>query len=288
MKTLREALADAKAGGYAIPHFNVTDLAQLRAVARVARELDTAVLVGTSEGERDYIGVERAVALVRSYRNEGVAIFINADHTHSVERIEEAARAGYDEVLFDGGALPYEDNVLLTKAAVAIARSVNPDILVEGELGYIGNGSSMLDSLPEGAALTSETMTGVEQATTFVRETGIDLLAPAVGNIHGMLKNAPNPHLDIARIKAIADAAGVPLVLHGGSGTPTEDLVAAVQNGIDVAHISTELRAAWRKGLEAGLAQMPGEVNPGKIMKVAEDAVYEAALGRAKLFLRRT
>lgn len=287
MKTLREALADAKAGGYAIPHFNVTDLAQLRAVARVAKELNTPVLVGTSEGERDYIGVARAVALVRSYRDEGVMLFLNADHTHSVERIEEAARAGYDEVLFDGGALPFEDNVLLTRAAVAIARAVNPDILVEGELGYIGNGSSILEKLPDGAALTAEAMTDPTQAVDFVRQTGVDLLAPAVGNVHGMLKDAPNPHLDVVRIEAIAEAAGVPLVLHGGSGTPTEDLVAAVQNGVDVAHISTELRVAWRKGLEAGLARLPGEVNPSKLMADAEEDVYQAALSRAKLFLRR-
>lgn len=287
MRTLREALADAKAGGYAIPHFNVTDLAQLRAVARVARELDTLVMVGTSEGERDYVGVDRAVALVRSYRAEGVALFLNADHTHSVERIEEAARAGYDEVLFDGGALPYEDNVLLTKAAVAIARAANPDIVVEGELGYIGSGSSMLDALPEGAALAPEALTSPEQAGAFVRETGVDMLAPAVGNIHGMLKDMPNPHLDVPRIKAIAEAAGVPLVLHGGSGTPDEDLVAAVQNGIDVAHISTELRVAWRKGVEAGLARLPGEVNPGKLLADAEEAVYQAARARALLFLRR-
>lgn len=287
MKTLREALADAKLGGYAIPHFNVTDLVQLRAVARVARELDTPVLVGTSEGERAFIGVARAVALIRSYRAEGVALFLNADHTTSVERIEEAARAGYDEVLFDGGALPYEENVLLTKAAVAVARAANPDVLIEGELGYIGVGSGILEKLPEGAALTSEAMTSPEQAADFVRQTGVDLLAPAVGNVHGMLKGGPNPHLDIARIRAIAESAGVPLVLHGGSGTPTEDLVAAVESGVDVAHISTELRVAWRKGIEQALARMPDEVNPAKLMADAEVAVYEAAMARAKIFLRR-
>lgn len=287
MRTLREALADAKAGGYAVPHFNVTDLAQLRAVACVARELDTAILVGTSQGERDFIGVDRAVALVRSYRAEGVALFLNADHTTSVERIEEAARAGYDEVLFDGGALPYEENVLLTKAAAAVARAANPDVVVEGELGYIGVGSGLLDKLPEGAALSADAMTDPRQAAEFVRETGVDLLAPAVGNVHGMLRDAPNPRLDVARIRAIAEAAGVPLVLHGGSGTPAEDLVAAVQAGVDVAHISTELRVAWRKGMEASLARLPGEVNVAKLMADPENAVYEAAMARAKLFLRR-
>lgn len=287
MRTLREALEDAQAGGYAIPHFNVTDLAQLHAIARVARDLQAPVLVGTSEGERAYVGVKRAVALVRSYRDEGVPLFINADHTHSVALIEEAARAGYDEVLFDGGKLPYEENVMRTKAAVAAARAANPDVLVEGELGYIGSGSSVMDALPEGAALTAEAMTSAEQAAAFVRATGIDLLAPAVGNVHGMLRSGPNPHLDIPRIRAIAEATGVPLVLHGGSGTPDEDLVAAVREGIDVGHISTELRVAWRKGVEAGLTAHPDEVNPGKVMQEAEDAVYAAARARARLFLRR-
>lgn len=288
MRTLRESFEDAKVGGYAIPHFNVSDLAQLRAIARVARDLDTTVLIGTSEGERDYIGVDRVVALVRSYRAEGVAIYVNADHTHDVGRIEEAALAGYDAVLFDGGALSWEDNVLMTTAAVAISRSINPEIVVEGELGYIGSGSSILERLPDGAALSEATMTTPAQAAEFVRLTGIDLLAPAVGNIHGMLKDSPNPHLDIVRVKAIADAAGVPLVLHGGSGTPTQDLIDAVQNGIDVAHISTELRVAWRKGVEKGLFQKPNEVNPVKLMTDAEEEVYQAALSRAKLFLRRT
>ncbi len=287
MKTLREALVEAKAGGYAVPHFNVTDLAQLRAVARVARDLDTPVLVGTSEGERDYIGVARAVALVRSYREEGVALYLNADHTHGVDRIEEAARSGYDAVLFDGGALPYEDNVLLTAAAVAIARAANPDIIVEGELGYIGSGSHLLDQLPEGAALGDEAMTSPEQAAAFVQATGVDLLAPAVGNIHGMLKNAPNPRLDVTRVRAIAEATGRPLVLHGGSGTQDEDLVAAVQAGIAIAHISTELRVAWRKGMEANLTRLPEEVNTSKLLQDAEEAVYQAALMRARLFLRR-
>lgn len=287
MKTLREALADARSGGYAIPHFNFTDLAQLRAIARVARELDTPVLVGTSEGERDYVGVDRAVALVRSYREEGVPLYLNADHTHSVDRIEEAARAGYDAVLFDGGALPYEDNLLLTTSAVVVARAANPDVVVEGELGYIGSGSSLLDKLPDGAALAAASMTDPEQALAFARETGIDLLAPAVGNIHGMLKSAPNPRLDIARVRAIAEATGKPLVLHGGSGTQDEDLAAAVQAGIAVAHISTELRVAWRRGMEAGLARLPDEVNTSKLLADPEQAVYEVALARARLFLRR-
>lgn len=288
MKTLREALKDAAAGGYAVPHFNVTDLAQLRAVARVSRDLETPILVGTSEGERDYIGVSRIVALIRSYREEGVALYLNADHTHSVERVEEAIRAGYDAAIFDGSSLPFEENVLMTKASVAIARSLNPEAVIEGEVGYIGSGSSLMDALPEGAALSAESMTSPEQAAEFVRETGVDLFAPAVGNIHGMLKNAPNPRLDIPRLQAIKAAAGIGLVLHGGSGIPDEDLVAAVQNGIDVAHISTELRVAWRKGMEAGFAAAPSEVNIAKLMKSPEEAVFEVAMARAMLFLRRT
>lgn len=287
MKTIREAIADARAGGYAIPHFNVTDLAQLRAVTRVAQELDTPILVGVSEGERDYIGVDRIVSLVRSYRAQGVPIFLNADHTHSVDRIEEAARAGFDAVLFDGGKLAWEDNLLMTKAAVAIARSVDSQIVVEGEMGYIGSGSSMLDALPEGADLTADAMTDPEKAATFARETGVDLLAPAVGNIHGMLKAGGNPHLDVPRIAAIELSAGVGLVLHGGSGTPDEDLRAAAKGSIAIAHISTELRRAWRQGMEAALKAQPDEVNISKLMRPVEDAVYEAALSRAKLFLGR-
>mgnify|MGYP000725314833 CR=1 FL=1 len=288
MKTLREVLKEAQEGKYAVPHFNVTDLAGFRAIAAACKETGIPMVIGTSEGERSYIGVERAVAIVRSYRAEGIPLFLNADHTSSVEKIEEAARAGYDAVLFDGGKLPWEENLLMTKAAVEITRAVNPEIVIEAELGYIGSGSSLRDELPEGAALTPEQMTKPEEAKKFVEETGIDMLAPAVGTIHGMLKKGYNPNLHIGVITEVhAAVPSTPLVLHGGSGTPEADLVAAVEAGIGMVHVSTELRKAWRKGLDETLAADPDLIKPKAAMAKSEEYMKEVAIMRAKMFTRQ-
>jgi fructose-bisphosphate aldolase class II len=116
-----------------------------------------------------------------------------------------------------------------------------------------------------------------------VKETGVDLLAPAVGNIHGMLKNAPNPRLDIPRIRAIREAAGIPLVLHGGSGISDEDFVSAIDAGVSVIHISTEIRVAWRRGIENAVHEVES-IAPYKLMENVVSAVQDVVQKRLKLF----
>src|SRR6266540_1719065 len=119
MRTMREVLEAARKRRVGIGHFNFTDLTSLRAVVSAARQMDVPVVVGVSEGEREFIGVRQAAALVRSFREEyGVSIFLNADHTHSLRNAEEAAHAGFDEILFDGSGLPFDKNVSETKRAV--------------------------------------------------------------------------------------------------------------------------------------------------------------------------
>ena len=195
--SLREAIKSAAAEGRALGHFNVSDSVALRAVAEAAGELQVPVLIGVSEGEREFLGVRQIAALVRSLREAGRPVFLNADHTHSLEKIREAVEAGFDAVLLDGGKLSLEENIAKTREVVEYVRSVSPETIVEGELGYIGSSSAMLAELPPDAALRPEELTSAEQAEEFVRATGVDLLSPAVGNIHGMLRNAPNPALDI-------------------------------------------------------------------------------------------
>lgn len=269
----------------AIGHFNISELAALKAIVATAKELNVPVMIGVSEGERDFIGVRQAASLIKSIREEfDLPIFLNADHTHSVERIEEAARAGFDEVLFDGSKLSFEENIEQTKKAVEAAKSINPDILVEGEIGYIGSSSQILKELPAGAAIKEGDLTKPEDAAQFVKETGIDLLAPAVGNIHGMFAAAKNPRLNIERISAIRKSAGVPLVLHGGSGIVDEDFISAIKAGISIIHINTEIRLAWRQGLDKALKENSDEVTPYKILPAAVDAVAEVVKNRLKLF----
>lgn len=275
---------EAAEGGYAIGHFNISTIEALWGIFDAARETGQPVIIGVSEGERDCIGVRQAVALVRSIREEyEYPIYINADHTYSFERVKEAIDAGFDSVIFDGAKLSPEENITITKQCVAYARESGRDVLVEGELGYIGTSSNLLDELPEGAAVSREQMTSPEEAARFVRETDVDLFAPAVGNIHGKLKNAPNPRLDIELIKSIRAVVSAPLVLHGGSGIVDEDFRAAVREGITLIHINTELRVAWRDALREALASSD-DIAPYKLLVPSREAVKKIVAARIALF----
>jgi fructose-bisphosphate aldolase class II len=285
MKTLPEYIDDAWKNKVAIGHFNISNLEGLWGAFHAAQKLNLPVIIGVSEGEREFIGVPQAVALIKSIRQEfNYPIFLNADHTYSFEKVKEAVDAGFDSIIIDGAKLPFEENVKLTKQCVDYARKTNPHILIEGELGYIGQSSKVLDKLPEGVVTSGLGLTTPEQAKEFVEKTGVDLFAPAVGNVHGMMRVGHDPRLDIPRIKAIREAANVPLVLHGGSGTVDEDFVAAIQVGINIVHISTELRVAYRNALEASLKNNPDEVAPYKILKDSVSAIEKAASVRLTLF----
>ncbi len=287
MKSLRDLLREAEANKVAIGHFNISELGALKAIAEVAAELKVPVIIGTSEGERDFVDVHDAVALVRDLREKhGQPVFLNADHTKSLEKVKEAVEAGYDAVLFDGGKLPFEENIKKTKEVVEYVRSKNPEILVEGEIGDIGSGSTIRKEIPKGAAIKPEDLTKPEDAARFVKETGVDMLAPAVGNIHGMFANAPEPALDIERIAAIKKAANIPLVLHGGSGNTDEDFTKAIDAGVSIIHISTELRAAWRKGMEDSLKKDPDEVAPYKLMAGSIEEMKKVLEHKIRLFAK--
>ncbi|MBI4159597.1 class II fructose-bisphosphate aldolase [Candidatus Wolfebacteria bacterium] len=286
MQSLREAIVEAEAKKIAIGHFNISDIAALKAIFDAGRECGLPIIIGASEGEREFLGTQQIAALIRSLREQyDFPIYLNADHVHSLESIKEAVNAGFDAVLFDGSKLPMEENILKTKEIVEYVKNTAPDILVEGELGYIGSGSTVLKEIPEGASVTSD-LTEPLDAALFVKETGVHLFSPAVGTLHGMLADKSEPHLDIQRIKAIRQAAGVPLVLHGGSGTPEDDFVKAIDAGIAVLHISTELRVAWRKGIEETLRMHPEEVSPYKLLAGSYAAIREVTARRIRLFAK--
>jgi len=284
MKSLIQVIKDAEKRKVAIGHFNISDIAAFLAIWKAARELNVPVVIGVSEGEREFIGTGDAVALIKSIRDEHkYPIFLNADHTYSLDKIKEAVIGGCDSVIFDGAKLSFEENVARTKEVVEYVKSHDPNILVEGELGYIGQSSKLLDKVPEGAA-QGLSLTTAKEAEQFVRETKIDMLAPAVGNIHGMLKNMPEPKLDIERIREIKQAVKIPLVLHGASGNTPEDLIAAIHTGISLIHINTEIRVAWKKGIEKALKDMPDEVAPYKFLAKSEDEIYKVVLEKLKIF----
>jgi fructose-bisphosphate aldolase, class II len=289
MLGLRNVLEQAQKNGVAVGHFNIADFVLLKAVFASAQDLKVPVVVGVSEGERQFLGVRQVGALVRSLREEfGFPIFLNADHTHSLANAIEAAKAGFDAIVFDLSALPFEENIRQTKAAVEALKAINPDILIEGEIGDIGTGSEIHDVAPD----LSKGLTTPEEAKQYVDATGVDILAPAVGNMHGMIQSMvqgnTKKRLDLTRITQIKSAAGVLITLHGASGTDDEDLRKAIAAGINIVHINTELRVAWRRGLEEGLAKQPEEVVPYKILPAAIDAVKQVATSRLKLFNQLT
>ncbi len=280
MKTLKEYTVEAQKKGIAVGHFNISNSEGFWAVVLAAKELNVPVIIGASEGERDFIGVRQIAAMVKSYREStGQPVFLNADHTYSFDRVKEAVDAGYDAIIFDGTELSFEDNVATTKKCVEYARSVNPEILIEAEIGFIGKSSKLLDTVPEGVGR----LTSVEEAKSFVGATGVDMLAPAVGNVHGIVKGG-EPALQIDRINEIRNATNLPLVLHGASGNSVEDIQKAIKAGISIIHINTELRVAFRNGLMKSLQENPDEIAPYKYMKGARIAMQKVVEEKLKLF----
>ena len=169
MHALRDLLVQAEETGTAIGHFNVTDLVLLKAVFAAAREVKVPVLVGASEGEREFLGTRQLAALVRSLREEfDYPIFLNADHAHSLAKAVEAVKAGFDAVVFDLSALPFEANVNQTREAVEVLKGINPAVLVEGEVGDIGTGSEIHTHVPD----LSRGLTTADDARRFVESTG--------------------------------------------------------------------------------------------------------------------
>ena len=285
MYALRTVLTRLEGEGSALGHFNVSELVLLKAVLAAAGQIRVPVLVGASEGEREFFGVRQLAAVVNSLREESdVPIFLNADHTHSLVKAIEAAKAGFDEIVIDFSALPFEQNVSGTKEAVEAIKAINPGILVEGEIGDIGTGSE----IHEKARKEFRRLTTAEQASQFVDSTGIDVLAPAVGNMHGMVESMvqgeTKKRLDIERIAEIKKTTGAFLTLHGGSGTDDADFGKAIAAGINIIHVSTELRVAWRRSLEGSLAAKPNEVVPYKILRPVVDSVAEVVGSRLRLF----
>lgn len=285
MASLTQVLEEARQNHVAVGHFNFSELAVLKAVTEAAIELKVPVMVGVSEGERGFVGVREAAALVKTIRDEtGHEIFLNADHTHSLAKAEEAAKAGFDEIIFDASALPIEKNIAETRKAVDTIKSINPDIVVEAEIGYIGTASAILDKLPEGMSA----LTTADEAREFVDATHIDVLAPAVGNMHGLLQSMvrgeAHKRLNIERIGEISKATGIFMTLHGGSGTADEDFQKAIRAGMTIVHVNTEIRLAWRRGLEQTLKEHPDEVVTYKLLPGAMEAAKKVVDSRLRLF----
>lgn len=280
MKTLREYIKDAEERKVAIGHFNISNLEGLHGIYNAAKKLNVPVIIGVSEGEERFAGRDEVVSLVKTlHERDDYPIFLNADHHSSFESVKACVDAGFDMVIIDGAKLPFEENIKLTKECVTYAKSKNPNVLVEAELGYIGSGSDIKEKIPEGAGI----LTTPEDAKKFVEATGVDLFAPSVGSIHGLIKIG-KPHIDAELVKKIKEVVKIPLVLHGGSGLRDEDFTNAIAAGISVIHINSEIRLAYRDALEKVIEQNPQEINPSKLLTPAVVAIEAIVESRLKLF----
>ena len=284
MQKLIDTIREAESKKVAVGHFNISNLEGFWAVVNGAKSLNVPVIIGVSEGERDFMGVKQVKALVTTLQSEGVPVYLNADHTYSVDRVREVLDAGYNSAIIDGADKSFEENARMTRECVEYRNASHPEALIEAELGFIGKSSQLLDEIPEGAQVGDEMMTKPEEAAQFVRETSIDLFAPAVGNVHGMVKSGLEPRLNIERIREIRAAAGVPLVLHGASGNSDEDIRASIDAGISVIHINTEVRLGFKQGLQKFFMENPDEIAPDKYLKAARQEMQSVVEKKLRLF----
>lgn len=268
----------------AIGHFNVSNWEGVKAVQEVCQQTNTPIIIGLSQGEAGFMGIETMAAVVRAFREKlGLPVFLNADHFKDMGLIEAAARAGFDSILFDAATESFEQNIVATKQAVEVIKQINQDILVEGELGYIGVGSIVRSEVPEGAVIEEDKMITPEQAKEFVARTGVDLIGPAVGNIHGIVRGYVET-INYDRILAIRQAANVPLVLHGASGINHDLIRSAVRAGISIVHINTELRLAWKESAVKSLADSGEEIAPYKILGSVVESIKQVIVEKLAVF----
>lgn len=287
MKSLREYIEEAKSQKKAIGHFNVSNLDAIHGIVEAAEELGVPVILGATEGEEEYIGAEVLAGIVAVLKQTAkVPVFLNADHHYSFEAVKKSLDDGFDMAIIDLVKVPLDENIAITKKCVEYAKQLSKetgrDILIEAELGFIGQSSKMLDSVPEGVG--EETMTTPEDAKYFIDSTGIDLLAPSVGNIHGMVK-AGEPALHPERVKAIYELTQTPMVLHGASGNTDEDIRACIDAGVVIVHINTEIRVAYKEALVESLTiTHKDEVAPYKYLPEAKEAIKRVVLQKLKVF----
>jgi ketose-bisphosphate aldolase len=266
---MKQLLDDAYQGHYAVPAFNVSNLEFIKCVLSTANELRSPVILQTHYLEADYAGAENIVDMALNLGADmDLKVAIHLDHGSRFEHAIQCIRAGYTSVMFDGSLLPIEQNIEILSSIVKAAHTVG--VTVEGEIGTIGNTSEFGEDI-ENAYLSDP-----DAAFRLTRETGIDCLAVAIGNAHGFYKE--DPRLDFKRLEEITSLVHIPIVLHGGTGIPREQITKAIQCGVAKLNISTALRSAFLSELRSLLNSSPNEL---ELMKI-----FSAALQKMKVCIK--
>ena len=272
----------AKDNKYAIGAFNVSNLEQTKAIVQAAQNLQSPIIISTSEGESNFIGEKQIKSVIDVYKQQtGLPIILHLDHGKSFEIIKEAIEAGYDSIHFDGSELSFEENIEETKKIVDFAREKNVKN-IEGELGYLRGGSNVHELIE----IKLEDLTDPKQAEEFVKKTGVDSLAIVIGNVHGISKSGESPHIFFDRLEEIGNRLGNSafLILHGGSGIKQEDIEKSIQLGIVKINVNTELRVAYTESLKKSFQDNPDKVTPYKIMPPVVEAVQKVVEDKIKIF----
>ncbi|PTX53989.1 fructose-bisphosphate aldolase class II/tagatose 1,6-diphosphate aldolase GatY/KbaY [Melghirimyces profundicolus] len=266
LTTTKEMLLQAYRDGYAVPAFPAHHLEIVKGVVEAAEETGSPVIMQTTPATVHHMGLAHLASMVRiAAEQAAVPVALHLDHGDSFNTVARCLRAGYTSVMIDGSNLPFEENVALVKRAVELAHAV--DVPVEAELGTIGEAEE---------TRSTGRYTDPAAAETFVRTTGVDFLAPSFGTAHGTYQE--EVRLDLERLASISQRTGIPLVMHGASGVPREDLHRSIRRGICKVNFSTELKRAFADELRRFLTEHPGESDPRKIFRSAREAVKKVAL----------
>ena len=273
--TSKELLIRAQKEGYAVGAFNANNLEYVQAIIEAAEEEKAPVILQASQGAIKYAGLEQIVAMVKNAAEAvSVPVVLHLDHGTDFIQNVRCLRAGFTSLMFDGSALPFEENVAITRKIVDIAHAVG--IPVEAELGKV----------PQSGEITFEElkalMTDPEEALRFVELTQVDSLAVSVGSIHRM--QVQEAHLDIERIQRIRELVGIPLVLHGASGVTDESYREGIKAGISKINVATELNKAFTRGLKEAMAEFPNEVDPRKFLTRAREETKKVVKAKMRLF----
>lgn len=267
---LNEVLKKAQKGKYAVGLFNTTDTDMLQAVIEAAEESNSPVILGTAEvllpyGELKLI----APSVIAAAKRASVPVVVHYDHGLTFERCLEALQLGFSSVMFDGSAKAYGQNIEETKEIVKIAHAFGAS--VEGEIGHVGEAAQGDESL-------ENMYTTIAEAKEYLENTGVDALAVAIGSAHGVYKKKPK--LNIERLKEIAGAVSVPLVLHGGSGLSDDDFKNTIREGIAKVNIFTDLCLAGERAMKDGAEKKLGylETRNLKVEYIKEAVKHKMSL----------
>lgn len=271
MMKIGEKLASLKEQPNALLAVNFYNYETLKGVILAASSLEQPVILQLTQSSIDYMGVQSAVAMARSLSESyGVQSYIHLDHGGNIELVKKCLDEGFDSVMIDGSEMPFDENVEITRKVVELAKPYGA--AVEAELGYIAKLGQKSDSL---AGFTTP-----EEASEFVKKTGVDSLAIAIGSAHGFYKQTPRLQIDL--LKTINKSVKVPLVLHGSSGIPDEQIKEAIANGICKVNIATEVKDTFMRTLKT-ILNSSDEIDLRRVFPGAIDSVSELLSHKLKV-----